>query len=97
MPRVKYADTVIKIEMTNFDELIESASNEFELLQTIATVANYILNAVKVSQTYSKNIAEDLKDIANAKAIFFKFSFIRTVLSAFHNYHMSSKLSHNSF
>ena len=54
---------------TNFDELIESASNEFELLQTIATVANYILNAVKVSQTYSKNIAEDLKDIANAKAI----------------------------
>ena len=54
---------------TNFDELIESASNEFELLQTIATVANYILNAVKVSQTCSKNIAEDLKDIANAKAI----------------------------
>ena len=53
----------------NFDELIESASSEFELLQTIATVANYILNAVKVSQTCSKNIAEDLKDIANAKAV----------------------------
>ena len=52
----------------NFDELIESASSEFELLQTIATVANYILNAVKVSQAYSKNIAEDLKDIANAKS-----------------------------
>ena len=51
----------------NFATIIDKASSEFELLQTIANIGNYILNCLRVTQSYNRNIAEDLEDIARAK------------------------------